>query len=156
MESKEIISGSKIIAKYLEWRYIPFNDLQGFPKAGYYKTKPKTVQRNSTIEIDGEIREVKIDFEKIMYTKNGWVLVGENYCKYVCRNHGELRFWNSWDALIPVIEKIEKDFKVKFHINNGGCEVRVGKEWKYSSFKTELTWLQNTFNTVVKILENGK
>jgi hypothetical protein len=160
MTKEEIISGSKLIAEYLGWVYIPFNDLQGFPKAGWWKCIPKVqdIQKSTVYSFDGEKEEVKelnLDLNLFRYNnKNGWKAIGEEYCKYICRTHGDLRFWNSWDALIPVIEKIEKDFKVKFHINNGGCEVRVDKEWRYSNFKTELTWLQNTFNIVVKILEN--
>lgn len=150
MESKDIINGSKLIAKYLGWRYIPFNDLQGFPRAGYYKTKPKTVQRNSTIEIDGEIREVKIDFEKIMYTKNGWILVGEEYCKYICRNHGELRFWNSLDALVPVIQKLQKEGAV-INLYSNGCTLLKG-DFEGRSFDLP-NWSNNVFKVIVEYLK---
>ena len=47
MESKDIIEGSKLIAEYLGWKYIPFNDLQGFPKAGWYQiSKPIMLKKS--------------------------------------------------------------------------------------------------------------
>ena len=35
MTQNEIINSSKLIAEYLGWQYIPFNDLQGYSKPGW-------------------------------------------------------------------------------------------------------------------------
>jgi hypothetical protein len=140
MTKEEIINGSKLIAEYLGWQYIPFNDLQGYSKAGWWRT-PIIKQEENPLN--------KIIQEK---SKNHKDKLGSRY--YVCRNHSELRFYNSFDAIIPVIQKIEKENKnTKIHLNNGGCEISVNKIWEYNSFKSDLTWIQNTFNAVVKYLE---
>ena len=40
MTQEEIINGSKLIAEYLGWQYIPFSaDLQGHKKAGWHQVK---------------------------------------------------------------------------------------------------------------------
>ena len=80
----EITEKSKVIADYLGWRYVPSNDLQGFPKAGWWKGNCNTKEG--------------ISYNKI-----------NSGCLYVCRNHNQLRFYNSFDALIPAIEKLEKE-----------------------------------------------
>lgn len=46
-----IAEQSKILAEYLGWKYVPSNDLQGFPKAGWWKfvhkkTHKELSQRN--------------------------------------------------------------------------------------------------------------
>jgi hypothetical protein len=138
MTTEEIINGSKLIAEYLGWQYIPFNDLQGYSKAGWWRT-PIIKQEENPLN--------KIIQEK---SKNHKDKLGSRY--YVCRNHSELRFYNSFDAIIPVIQKIEKEGKdVKFHLNNNGCEVKIGKCWEYSSF-TLPNWNQNVFSVVVNFL----
>lgn len=152
---ENIISGSKLIAEYMNLVYLPFSvelKEKGM-KAGWYETKQRTFERNPTIEIDGEIKEVKIDFERIMNTKNGWKLFENKYYKFVCRHHGGLRFYNSWDSLISVIEKIEKENGFKFLLYNNGAQITT---MEIHSFDIELTWIQNTFNAVVKYLENGR
>lgn len=80
-----IIEQSKVLAEYLGWKYIPSNDLQGFPKAGWwvtltYHSSPK-----------------------------GATKIGDSYYKYVCRNHHELRFYNSMDWLIKILDKLTKE-----------------------------------------------
>ena len=32
-----ITEQSRLLAEYLGWKYVPSNDLQGFPKAGWWK-----------------------------------------------------------------------------------------------------------------------
>lgn len=131
---QDIINGSKLIAEYLGWQYIPFNDLQGFSKAGWFEVKEN---------------------QRMMLAKyDGWVKVDNKAVRFVCRKHSELRFYNSFDAIIPVIEKIEKENSVSFYLYNGGC--KRGLLQKEFSFDENLTWIQNTFNAVVKYLENEK
>jgi hypothetical protein len=141
MTKEEIINGSKLIAEYLGWQYIPFNDLQGYSKAGWWRT-PIIKQEENPLN--------KIIQEK---SKNHKDKLGSRY--YVCRNHSELRFYNSFDAIIPVIQKIEKEGKVSFYLNNNGCGV-IGDNQYQEFHDKDLTWIQNTFNAVVKYLENEK
>ena len=80
-----IAEQSKILAEYLGWKYIPSNDLQGFTKAGWYvlltyHSSPKSATK-----------------------------IGDGYYKYVCRSHKDLRFYNSFDELIPVLNKLTEE-----------------------------------------------
>ena len=77
----EITEASKILATYLGWIYVPSNNLGDYTKAGWYKM-PKTAY-------------------------SAWATkYGSNY---VCRRHNDLRFYNSYDALSEVIDKLEKE-----------------------------------------------
>lgn len=79
----DITESSKIIAKYLGWKYAPFNKDNG-RRPGWYKPS-KGILKGSVLHEDGK------------------------FWKYVCRNHNQLRFWNSFDALILAIEKLESE-----------------------------------------------
>lgn len=169
LEKDYIINGSKLIAKFLGWEYIPFNDLQGLKKAGWYKVVPnkpciedtkiitKTII-NGVETIKEEI--IKQDLNYFRYnTKNGWTLNEGNYYKYICRSHSELRFFNSFDSLIPVIQKIEEEYNISFFLGNEGCKSGYGLYSndlfdEISSFELDLTWIQNTFVCVVETLKN--
>jgi len=78
-----ITEDSKILAEYLDWKYIPFNDLQNYPKAGWWK-KSKSLNKRS-------------------------YFVNEGYAEYIVRKHSELRFYNSYDWLFKVIKKLESE-----------------------------------------------
>lgn len=91
--------------------------------------------------------------------------------------HSGLKFYDSWDALMPVIEEIQKvDLKELFYkfdrggetqYNFEGFEFTLCTNGCYSgvnlmldpqmeiavSFDVNLTWLQNTWVVVVKTLE---
>lgn len=102
----EIIEKSKVIAEYLGWMYIPFNDLQGFPKAGWWQVKER--EKTSVTLDSGKIINTTAVGD-VMNRKQGWQIIDGNYVKFVCRNHSQLRFYNSFDALIPAIEKLESE-----------------------------------------------
>lgn len=102
----EITEKSKVIAEYLGWRYIPFNDLQGFPKAGWWQVEER--EKTSVTLDSGEVVNT-IGVGDVMNRKQGWQIIDNSYVKFVCRNHSQLRFYNSFDALIPAIEKLEKE-----------------------------------------------
>jgi len=166
MESKEIIEGSKRIAEYLGFVYIPFSaDLKEL-KPGWYKVAdatPKmeeTTQTSYTVgkEEETEIKRIVIDINKLKYNqKSGYKLVGDKYYKYICRNHGELRYWNSLDALIPVIKKIEEEYNINFYLFGNGCGTG------YGSFDTSMrddfssydlpNWSNNVFKVIVEYLK---
>lgn len=154
MESKDIIEGSKAIAEYLGWKYIPFNDLQGFPKAGWWR--------------DQSILK--------WYPKNGRVQIKNGTAIYVCRKHDELRFYNSMDSLLPVIDKLRKeDLKeyfykwehdgepmynfnyISFSLWDGACysevELDLDPPMDIASNFDEGSWVKNTFKTVVETIK---
>ena len=139
MTQKDIVDGSKIIANYLGWQYIPFDNLQGYSKPGWWQI-PLLDEKGKLF--DYMSTEVKNHRSKI----------GGRY--YVCRNHGELRFWNSLDALAPVIQQIEKEnMNIKFHLNNNGCEIKIDKSWAHNSFSLP-NWSNNVFKVVVETVSS--
>ncbi len=160
MESKDIINGSKLIAEYLGWVYIPFSaDLKH--KAGWWSKVPKT--------------EEDVFFSKVNGNDG-----------FVCRNHSDLRFWNSLDALVPVIQKIEKEkttsderfkvikkdsnevidgflnYSIQLYNNGASCEAELlgGHSVEICSSFDLPNWSNNVFTVVLsflrKNLENKK
>lgn len=161
MTQNEIINGSKLIAEYLGWIYIPFSADLKHKKAGWYQVKSakpniqkaKLRSKNTTTG-EETVEELEIDVNFIKFNnKNGWTLVGDNYYKFVCRKHSELRFWNSLDALVSVIQKIEKE-KVNIRLNNNGCHFYCREsENSFESYDENLSWSNNIFKVIVKYLE---
>jgi len=138
MTQNNITEGSKLIAEFLGWKYVPNNDLGNFPKAGWYCESPKGLP--------------------ILSPKQGYPHKLDNrFYKYICRSHNDLRFYNSFDALIPSIEKLEKEFEnIHFELLFGGCTLMCKNtdELFIDSFHKELTWIQNTFTVVVETIKN--
>lgn len=93
MDDNIIIEKSKTLAKYMGLQYIPFNDLQDYPKPGYWQTTAKTNLPDF------------IQFNP----KNSWVKVGDKRAKFICRNHSELRYFNDYNSLMEVVSKLEKE-----------------------------------------------
>ena len=150
MTQEEIINGSKLIAEYLGWIYIPFSaDLQGHKKAGWYQVKSAKpniqkakLRSKNTSTGEETVEELEIDV---------------NFIKFICRKHSDLRFWNSLDALIPVIQKIEKKSEATVCLYNNGCKIGWGIYLddlieEVSSFDLP-NWSNNTFKVIVKYLE---
>ena len=169
MTKEEITNGSKKIAEYMGFVYIPFSaDLKdkGFKVAGWYKVeenKPNIQEVTQTSYKHGEedkaiVQKVKVDLTKFRYTiKNGWTLIGDKYYKHVCRSHGELRYWNSLDALVPVIQKIKNKLNVEIWINPDGAEHTdfADKNWKTKicqSYDNNLQLSNNVFIVVIETL----
>lgn len=116
MSKQNIIEGSKTIAKYLGWVYIPHNNLQGFSKAGWFKTRKRVKKEDITLPLNKD--KIVVDgmfLQDSAKIKSGWFVVNDMYVKFVCRSHNELRFYNSMDALIPAIEKLENEDLSEFH-----------------------------------------
>ncbi len=158
MKENKITEGSKLIAEYLGWKYVPSNDLGNFPKPGWWEF-----------------------FEgKLYYHKSSMTRVGMNggTGNFICRNHHELRFYNSMDALLPAIKKLEKEDLSEYiykwtdyegetrynfqaitftlYANGGYSEVELDLDPPYEivqSFDKDLTWTQNTFNIVVDTIK---
>jgi hypothetical protein len=161
MESKDIISGSKLIAEYMNLIYLPFSAelKEKGMKAGYYQTVSAEPKIEKTIVNFGdEQKEMNLNMNLFRYhNKNGWKLFEGNYYKYICRHHSELRFWNSLDALAPVIQKIKKDFNIEIWISPNGAEHTdfADKNWKTKicqSYNKNLQLSNNVFIVVVETL----
>lgn len=165
MSSEEIINGSKLIAEYLGFVYIPFSaDLKerGL-KPGWYKTvdatpKMEEVRQTSSILGKEEVKTITININNLRYNKkNGYKLVGDKYYRYICRNHGELRFWNKLDSLIPVIQRIKKELNVEIWINANGAEHTDFADKNYKtkicqSYDSSLRLSNNVFIVVIETL----
>ena len=163
MTKEEIINGSKLIAEYMGMEYIPFSTDMKHKSAGWYQVKdatPTIEEVTQTAYKVGEedkavVTKFKMDTNKLKYhVKNGWNLVGEEgknpkYYKFVCRTHGELRYFNSLDSLVPVIQKIEKETENRFYLYDNGCKLNLIE--KYSSFDLP-NWNQNVFAVVLSFL----
>ena len=98
-----IIEQSKILGEYLGWKYIPHNSLEEFTKAGWWKPVLE-VKEPVTVEGVGTFRAVYP--QKIV---SGGIEKGKWWWKHVCRSHKDLRFYNSMDWLIKVLEMLTKE-----------------------------------------------
>ena len=154
----------------MDLQYIPFSsDLKkrGFKKAGWYQRKDATpdiqqvTQTSFTngLEDDIKMRTIKLDLNLLRYyNKNGWEAIENNYYKFVCRHHGDLKYYNSFDYLIPVIQKIEKEDKTVFEIRQNGCIIlKWGLNIKNldegrKSFDLP-NWSNNVFKVIVEYLK---
>ena len=168
MTQEEIINGSKLIAEYMNLVYLPFSAelKEKGMKAGWYETvsaEPNIQEVTQTSykvgeEDKAEVKKINININLLRYhNKNGWTLVDDNYYKFICRKHSELRFWNSLDALVPVIQKIEKDYNVVIWITYNGAEHTdfADKKWKTKicqSYDKDLQLSNNVFKVVVETL----
>lgn len=83
-----IVEGNKLIAQYMGYKYIPFEKGSSVKPGWWNMDTPENV------------------FKYALGTK-----ISSRH--YLCRTHKELKYYNSWDALIPVMEKISKDHGVK-------------------------------------------
>lgn len=81
MDKKQILEGNKLIAEFMGYKYFVHNNIaakNSINQLGWSKSGIKNPKRY------GEIGDT-----------------------YLCRSHNQLRFYNSWDWLMPVVEKIE-------------------------------------------------
>lgn len=114
MEKNEIIENHKLIAEFMGYEYISYDPASEL-KAGWWK---------KGITKEQQVREAT--FRKIGKTK------------FLCRRHPELRYYNSWDWLMPVIEKIEKlGYAVK--ITSKYCSIARNHTYKNPLIISEFT-----------------
>ena len=131
-----IAEQSRLLAEYLGWKYIPSNDLQGFPKAGWYM--PLSSHREQKVNMKGL----------------GSFIVGKIPYKYVCRNHHELRFYNSMDWLIKVLEMLTKEDLSEYMYSferckdrdEEGCETEVCYNFMNIDY-----YISKEFGTIIEI-----
>lgn len=84
MTREEIREGSKLLANYMGWFYIPSDNKGDFPTAGWYRLlSPLSKQSNIIV----------------------------NYKKYdrICRRTDDLRFFNEVNWLLEVVDTVERE-----------------------------------------------
>ena len=128
-----IAEQSKILAEYLGWKYIPSNDLQGFPKAGWYM--PLSSHREQKINMEGL----------------GSFIVDKMPYKYVCRNHNQLRFYNSFDELIPVLNKLTEEDLSEYMYSWERCVEGDEEDCETEVFMNVDYYISVEFGTIVEI-----
>lgn len=158
--SKYLADGNKIIADFLGWKYITFNDLQGFPKPGWWKIYP-----NLNVRILS--RSPKMMGKKI--------IVNEMAVEYECRSHNELQFHRDWNKIMYIIQQIEKVDLKKYHYqwemggelhnNFEGFEFTLYHGGVYSEINLALdppmeiaksfdaSWIENVWVTIVETIK---
>lgn len=163
MTQQEIISGSKLIAEYLGFVYLPFSAelKEKSLNAGWYEVIDATANIQEVIqtsykvdeEYKAEVKKIKMNVNILRYNnKNGLKLVDGNYYKYICRHHSDLKYYNSLDSLIPVMQKIEKECKGSFRLNSNGCHLYLrDSEMSFESY-TLPTWSNNVFSVIIYFL----
>ena len=122
-----IVEQSKVLAEYLGWKYIPSNDLQGFPKAGWWS--PLTYHNSPK------------DATKI----------GDSYYKHICRNHHELRFYNSMDWLIKVLEMLTKEDLKEYMYSWERCVEGDEEDCETGVFMNIDYYISVEFGTIIEI-----
>lgn len=103
---ENITENNKLIAEFMGYKYIGFNNNDEL-KPGWWKDN---------------IDLLKIQSQEIFNRKMG-------NPNFLCRKHNELRYYNSWNWLMPVVEKIES-IKDSYHgrfgvyINSNSCTIQ--------------------------------
>jgi len=113
-EQKLITEASKELATYLGWVYIPSNDLQGYSKAGWWR--PLDV--NKEAKLYGTVSQI---------VKDAATKAGSRY--YMGRKTSDLKFFNSFDWLFWVVDKLEKEQLGEYFF-----KYQFGDEQEESSF----------------------
>lgn len=178
LSKNKIVEGSITIAEYLGWVYIPYNNLQGLSKPGWYRrvsSKPVIEEvKFTTTDLNLNAIETRVemlDSNLFNYSrKQGWELVGEHYYKYVTRRHTDLRFYNSFDELMIVLERLVKDDSMKdymyswgdeynftsidYHIDRDGCTIFMNlqldpTQTMSSEYSKENSLRENVFRAIV-------
>lgn len=168
MEQKEIIEGSKIIAKYLGWKYVPSNDLQGFNKAGWFEVHPRETDiQEADVErydsSDGSVKNLKVtvDFNMLKYNeKLGWNRNNEYFYRFICRAHTHLRFYNDFNLLVDVITKIETEnpeYVFEIRSNETVCKYNnSANTWTVFNHHGKKEMLKNTFKVIIQTIKHLK
>ena len=128
-----ITEQSRLLAEYLGWKYVPSNDLQGFPKAGWYM--PLSSHREQKINMKGL----------------GSFIVDKMPYKYVCRNHNQLRFYNSFDELIPVLNKLTEEDLSEYMYSWERCVEGDEEDCETGVFMNIDYYISVEFGTIIEI-----
>jgi len=132
-----IVEKSKMIAEFMGWQYVPHNSLNGFPKAGWWQM----LTHNSSLISSKHGGNYKDD--------NGY------HYRFICRNHKDLRFYNSMDLLITVLDKFNKCYGLTYVISpNIGTSII--SEGSYTFNHKGEGMVKDTFEACVKAIEKIK
>lgn len=125
-----IVEGNKLIAEFLGYEYVPFNNTDSY-KPGYWHEKTPDRFR-------------KLEPSFVTKTHN-------NY--FLCRRYSDLRYFNSWDWLMEAVDYLEKlGYKTSFKTNY----VRINpKEGNYDEVITYVGY-GGEGHYVYRYLDNGK
>jgi hypothetical protein len=115
MSSDKIIEGNKLLATFLGWKYFEWNneDLKTFGD-GFEKNKQKAGWRRPIAPFSTSSEIIARAFKE---------------SSFVCRKHTELRFYNNWNSLMEVVERIEKlhnevHGRIGVHISSNCCTIQ--------------------------------
>ncbi len=99
MSDKELMEGNKIIAKFLGYEYVPYNQ----PMIDeYYVFGPEKEKTFHTKELVGWINKAPV------YNLKGRESVGPPYV--LCRNAKQLPFHENWNWVMRIVEEIEEKY----------------------------------------------
>jgi len=129
MDKDYVVEGNKLLAHYMGYEYIPSNNKHGW-KAGWWKRT--THPRFRLLPPDGTVSKLHDHF-------------------YLCRNHNQLRYYNNWDWLMPVLDKLEK----KGYTSS--LKTRYARlnpiEGEYYEYVTMVRWNEESFTVTTNIGE---
>lgn len=133
MNEISIVDASKTLATYMGWKYFGFNSPESMAnpklKLGWYAIQQQMILHSP---------------------KAGFTRLGEDiWGKWKCRNHSELRFFNSWDLLYDVISRIENEDLSEYgykwtdsdgetHYNNESVNVSIDSDLAYVEINLQL------------------
>ena len=83
MEKNFVLSGNKLIAEFMGYEYHPYSPESKMLAGWWKKDTPQNIRM-----LGGTARKLG------------------NMHYFLCRRHHELRYWNSWDWLMPVVRTI--------------------------------------------------
>ena len=122
MTSLEIKENNKIIARFMGYEYIPFNE-DRIMSPGWWK-KGVTAQQQAMIKLDRSI--------------------------YLGRSNNELRYYNEWNWLMPVVQKITS--LCKEHIYEEQWNAQWEKFYDYQSYNFYCDNIKSVYEAVVDII----
>lgn len=139
---------NKLIAEFIGWIYIPWNNLQGYSDAGWWKYQEPLKDNKSSffnyLEKSSKDKSTKI---------------GKQF--YICRLDKDLKFNTSWDWIMPVVEKIERLNAEKWDgvtipkylvsISDNTCTIGNGSNLPI--YKEGQTKLEATYNACVEFIK---
>jgi hypothetical protein len=144
METKEAINaGNKLIAEFMGYTYYGHNDPRIAPLDNRETPKPGWKKH-----------PLASNFNKFNLTRYG-------RDAYLCRKHDQLRYFNEWGWIMPVVQKINKigypQTDYSFTIYSNAAEVEkngpFGDTISCNRMTDETTWLELVWTTVVEFIE---
>lgn len=134
-----ITESNKKIAKFMGYRYIPHNNEEGL-KAGWWKDAPDMKDAQSREAVARKISKGR----------------------FLCRNHHQLRYYNSWDWLMPVVEKVEKNHHtggefIVVEIALNSCLIRTASGYQHNGpaliMKHGDSKLKATYEAIIEFID---